>query len=80
MVQLHSVEEILLLEDIHPPLLFSGRLACFCWFVVFENSVRARNSVGLLGKQTSGLPVRFLLLGQRFASLGRHFATELIVL
>jgi hypothetical protein len=50
LIQLHRVEKILLLEDIHPPLLLSGRLACFCWLMILENSTCAGDGVGFFGK------------------------------
>lgn len=50
LIQLHSVEQILLLEDIHPPLLFSRRLACFCRLMIFEDSACASDGVGFFGK------------------------------
>jgi hypothetical protein len=49
LVQLHGIEKVFLLEDIHPPLLFSWRLACFCWLVVLENSACASDSVRFFG-------------------------------
>lgn len=47
-VQVDGVEQILLLEHVHPPLLFGRGLASFRGLVVFEDGVGALDGVGFL--------------------------------
>jgi hypothetical protein len=49
LIQLYRIEEVFLLEDIHPPLLLGGRFACFSWLVVLEDTGGARDGVCFFG-------------------------------